>query len=200
MRLIAIIIVLSASAAFGGPPRNWDNAPTLKGSSPASTRRVILYFTAPWCGPCKEARRNLNNIPHSFKVYLHDPKGEKPDADVILVDIEDHPEMAEAWGIDTLPTFVRCETTPSKELKKLDSCTGILSTSDIVHLLNGGAVKARAVAQMSVRDDPDVCSCGCGRPGCQCGRRAAMRASAEDVCQCGCGMVGCRCQFQAGRR
>ena len=154
VRFLAILALL-ASVAHAETPRNWyvtTDAPI------ASKRPVLLYFTAPWCSPCKEARRNLNQIPQTYQVRSYSPKG-NPDADVVIVDVQEHPDMAETWGVDTIPAFVR--VVPGvRGWSKGEVRTGVQTTQQIQAMLGHPA------AQMSVRDD--VCTCGCGRPGCRC--------------------------------
>ena len=149
------ILALFASVAHAETPRNWyvAGAPTVS--------RQILYFKAPWCGPCKESTRNIYALNQSWKVRNYNPKD---DPHIAIVDLNDHPDIGEQYGIDTVPAFVLFEH-DGTNWKKIASRTGVLSTKQIAEFYNTG--KAAPAAQMSVRDDA-VCQCGCGKPGCKC--------------------------------
>lgn len=50
----------------------------------------ILKFSAEWCGPCKALKHNLKDI----------------DFPIEEIDIEENPEMAEEYGIRSIPTLI----------------------------------------------------------------------------------------------
>jgi thioredoxin 1 len=62
----------------------------------ASENTVLLYFTATWCGPC----RMLGPVMVSFE----EKHGEM--VDVLKVDIDEAPDIAEKFGIRGVPTLV----------------------------------------------------------------------------------------------
>ena len=62
----------------------------------ASENTVLLYFTATWCGPCKM----LGPVMVSFA----DKHGEK--VDVLKVDVDESPDLAEKYGVRGVPTLV----------------------------------------------------------------------------------------------
>lgn len=48
----------------------------------------ILFFTASWCGACKQMKKQMQNI------------------DYVEKDVETHASLANQYGIKTLPTFL----------------------------------------------------------------------------------------------
>jgi thioredoxin 1 len=56
---------------------------------------VIAYFSAPWCGPCKALGPVLEQI-----------DAEKSDVlEVIKIDIDEEPELAQAYQISSIPVM-----------------------------------------------------------------------------------------------
>ena len=62
----------------------------------AAKGRVILYFTASWCGPCKA-------IAPAFASAAADAKG---DVLFVKVDVDENPDSAYANEVSAVPTFV----------------------------------------------------------------------------------------------
>jgi thioredoxin 1 len=52
----------------------------------------ILRFTASWCGPCKSMAMNLETANLGFPIEV--------------VDIDAHPDVAQEYGIRSVPTLV----------------------------------------------------------------------------------------------
>jgi thioredoxin-like negative regulator of GroEL len=52
----------------------------------------ILRFTASWCGPCKSLAMNLETASLSLPIEV--------------IDIDVHPEVAQEYGIRSVPTLV----------------------------------------------------------------------------------------------
>ena len=52
----------------------------------------ILRFTASWCGPCKSMAMNLETANLGFPIEV--------------VDIDTHPDVAQEYGIRSVPTLV----------------------------------------------------------------------------------------------
>jgi thioredoxin 1 len=57
--------------------------------------KVIIKFSANWCGPCKAMAPEFESLSKQY-----------PSIAFVEVDIEKCPEIAEAFGVQSLPTFV----------------------------------------------------------------------------------------------
>jgi thioredoxin-like negative regulator of GroEL len=63
----------------------------------------ILRFTASWCGPCKSMAMNLETANLGFPIEV--------------VDIDVHPDVAQEYGIRSVPTLVLMDE--NTEIKRL---------------------------------------------------------------------------------
>ena len=63
----------------------------------------ILRFTASWCGPCKSLAMNLETANLGFPIEV--------------VDIDAHNELAQEYGIRSVPTLVMLDE--NTEVKRL---------------------------------------------------------------------------------
>jgi thioredoxin 1 len=54
---------------------------------------VALYFSAPWCGPCKALGPVMEEISEEYAGRVS----------VVKVDVDDNPELAEAYQISSIP-------------------------------------------------------------------------------------------------
>ena len=74
--------------------KNPDNAPASNGAQAATDEKptYLIYFTATWCGPCQSQKPIIQEIKDAgkYKVYI--------------VDIDNDPQTAKAWGVSTVPT------------------------------------------------------------------------------------------------
>ncbi|KAF9907250.1 hypothetical protein BX616_000481 [Lobosporangium transversale] len=59
------------------------------------SKHVVAYFTAPWCGPCKAIG------PEFEKLVV-----EYPNIKFVKVDVDDQVEIAQEYGIRSMPTFI----------------------------------------------------------------------------------------------
>lgn len=57
-----------------------------------STGRVLVKFSAEWCQPCKMLAKIIENDP--------------PAIDIVGVDIDQHPELAQSYGVRGVPTLI----------------------------------------------------------------------------------------------
>ena len=54
--------------------------------------KQLLYFSAPWCGPCKTLGPIMDQVSHQAKVKK--------------INVDDSPEMASHYGIRNIPTVI----------------------------------------------------------------------------------------------
>ena len=59
---------------------------------------VLVQYTAPWCGPCKAMQPALEQV-QGVLVETHTGK-------VVKVNIDEDYELAEEFGVKTVPTFI----------------------------------------------------------------------------------------------
>ena len=55
--------------------------------------KEILFFSAPWCGPCKQMKESLN-------------EGVRDEINLKLIDITEDMDLAANYQIMSVPTFV----------------------------------------------------------------------------------------------
>jgi thioredoxin 1 len=60
-----------------------------------SEKLVLLDFYADWCGPCR-----------MVAPLLHEIAEERPDVLVGKINVDEEPELAEAFGVYSIPTLV----------------------------------------------------------------------------------------------
>lgn len=84
------------------------------------TGRVLVDFYATWCAPCKMLMKHVD-------VY----ESEVNDVKVIRVNIEDEPEMSQAFGVRSIPTLVYLENG-----EVVNRTTGMQKVEDIKKLTN----------------------------------------------------------------
>lgn len=54
--------------------------------------KLIIAFTATWCGPCKQLKPTINEIAEEYQVEH--------------VDIDENPKAVKLWNIQSVPTLV----------------------------------------------------------------------------------------------
>lgn len=67
-----------------------ENKNTILGSG-----KVVLKFSASWCGPCQSYNRILEDLDEDFPIYA--------------VDVEVMPEAAQQFGVRGIPTTIYLE-------------------------------------------------------------------------------------------
>ena len=66
----------------------------------------IIYFYATWCGPCKTVAPILEEIANEYKGKIY----------VYKIDVDAQPEIAAAYGIQSIPTFLFCPMTGNPQM------------------------------------------------------------------------------------
>ncbi len=80
--------------------------------------RKILYFSAKWCGPCKQ----LAPIMESLQGEINYEK----------IDVDSNTELSTKYGIRNIPTLILVDNG-----NVIDKKTGIQSKQQILDLYNG---------------------------------------------------------------
>ena len=83
-----------------------------------SKKLVLFYFTAAWCGPCKNITPSIEEISKKL--------GEKIDFYKIAIDDDENEEICEKCQIKSVPTFI---------LLKERNSLGIINGADLKNLL-----------------------------------------------------------------
>lgn len=63
--------------------------------------KQLLYFTASWCGPCRQLGPVMNEVTNEVPVRK--------------VDIDNEPTLAQQYGVRSVPTIVLVENGNEKE-------------------------------------------------------------------------------------
>lgn len=72
------------------------NSTALKPWKYLGNKPAIIDFTASWCPPCKKLAPVLDELAGKFS----------KDIVVYKVDVDDQPELAKAFGVQTIPTLL----------------------------------------------------------------------------------------------
>ncbi len=84
-----------------------------------SQKTVLLDFWATWCGPCQM----LSPIVDAFAE-------ENPDISVCKVNVDEQPELAMSFSIESIPTLV-----VMKDGKAVDKSLGVIPKEKIAELV-----------------------------------------------------------------
>lgn len=61
-----------------------------------SEENAVIRFTASWCGPCKALAPIFDEV-----------AAENPDVKVFVVDVDQHGELTQKFGVRGIPTIMR---------------------------------------------------------------------------------------------
>jgi thioredoxin len=79
--------------------------------------KQILYFSATWCGPCKNFKPIMESISNSIPVQF--------------VDVDQNPTLAAQYNIRSIPTLVFL-----KDGQEINKKPGVLSESQVKEIWN----------------------------------------------------------------
>ena len=107
--------------AFKEKVYNYDNAD--KGWSFEGTRPAIVDFYADWCGPCRAVAPVLDQISKEYEGRV----------DVYKVNTDKEPEIAQAFGVSSIPTilFIPTEGQPQVSRGAMPKNSFVQAISDI---------------------------------------------------------------------
>ena len=83
-----------------------------KGSLPA-----IIDFYADWCGPCRVLAPTVEQVANEYSGKI----------DVYKVNVDEQPDLANAFGISGIPAVLFCPQTDQPKMS-----TGVISKADFV--------------------------------------------------------------------
>lgn len=86
-----------------------------------SERTVLLDFYADWCGPCRMVSPLVDEIAEENPQYL-----------VGKINVDDEPELAQAFGVASIPTIV-----VMKDGKVVSQSAGARPKAQILAMLEG---------------------------------------------------------------
>ncbi|MCI1966096.1 MAG: thioredoxin [Oscillospiraceae bacterium] len=87
-----------------------------------SGKPVLIDFWAPWCGPCRMAAPIVDEVAKEAAAKVHVGK----------IDIDSEPELAEQFGVMSIPTLVLM-----KDKKIAARSVGLKSKKAILKMIGG---------------------------------------------------------------
>ncbi len=81
---------------------------------------VLVDFFATWCGPCK-----------MLSPVLEEVANERPDVKVVKIDVDQEPDLAQAFNIMSIPTLLLF-----KDGQKVASAMGYMAKAKVLEFIN----------------------------------------------------------------
>ena len=103
--LAALCCILSINCYANPPIFKTDYKEAVKVST-ALEQDLILIFTASWCGPCKNLKKDLTKYSELFK-----------DTTICIIDIDKDPRLAGKYGVNKVPYSIFYSK--GKEIKRV---------------------------------------------------------------------------------
>lgn len=79
--------------------------------------KQIIYFSAEWCGPCKNFKPIMESVSNSIPVQF--------------VDVDENPQLSAQYNIRSIPTLIFL-----KDGQEVNKKPGVLSESQVKEIWN----------------------------------------------------------------
>jgi thiol-disulfide isomerase/thioredoxin len=133
---LLVFLLIAPIALRAELPPGWKTDYTNSlGESKSQQRPLLIYFTASWCGPCRTmARTTFTNqlVVQALRSFIP-----------LALDIDDHSDLAEHYGIHAVPTFQIF--TPAGQ--QAAATTGYLDADPFIAWLTNGAAAVKATLE-----------------------------------------------------
>lgn len=97
---------------------------------------VLLQFSATWCGPCRAMEPIVTDIRTKHATDMAHQK----------VDIEEHPDMAKAYNVRSIPTFVLMAPVATGGFIEVDRVVGARPAAAMEKFVDQALAKAIGVS------------------------------------------------------
>jgi thiol-disulfide isomerase/thioredoxin/YHS domain-containing protein len=142
---LLLVLVSATSPVFAG--EGWlESLDAAKARAAEEQKPILLHFYADWCGPCRNMEQTVLNQSQVLTALENKVVGVKVNAD-------DSPELAEAYGIHTLPSDVVIEPDGTRMIES----SGSRTLSEYVSSIDRAATRYKdLIASRQSSDTQDV--------------------------------------------